>query len=72
MNNFLNVIKGIKNPREAVFGMIKGNTNPITKNLLEMAEKGDKEGIEQFARNLYKQQGKDFDKEFNDFINSLK
>lgn len=72
MNNFLNVLKGVKNPREAVFNIIKGNTNPITKNLLEMAEKGDKEGIEQFARNLYKQQGKDFDKEFSEFMNNFK
>ena len=70
MNNpmqFMNMLKSIKNPKEAVINMIKSNNNPMLKNLVEMAEKGDHEGIETFARNLYAQQGKDFDQEFNNF-----
>ena len=64
MNNpmqFMNMLKGIKSPKEAVINMIKSNNNPMIKNLVEMAEKGDNKGVEDFARNLYAQQGKDFD-----------
>ena len=70
MNNpmqFMNMLKGIKNPKEAVINMIKSNNNPMLKNLVEMAEKGDMQGVENFARNVYKEQGKDFDQEFNNF-----
>ena len=75
MNNpkqFMNMLKGIKSPKEAVINMIKSNNNPMIKNLVEMAEKGDNKGVEDFARNLYAQQGKDFDKEFNNFMNNFK
>lgn len=70
MNNpmqFINMLKGIKNPKDAVLSIVKSNTNPMLKNLVEMAEKGDTKGVENFARNFYAQQGRDFDQEFNDF-----
>lgn len=75
MNNpmqMMSFLKGIKNPKETVINMIKSNNNPMVKNLVEMAEKGDSKGVEDFARNLYAQQGKDFDKEFNDFMSNFK
>ena len=70
MNNpmqFMNMLKGIKNPKDAVLSIVKSNTNPMVKNLVEMAEKGDTKGVENFARNYMKSQGKDFDQEFNNF-----
>ena len=70
MNNpmqFISMLKSIKNPKEAVINMIKSNDNPMLKNLVEMAEKGDAKGVENFARNYMKEQGKDFDQEFNNF-----
>lgn len=75
MNNpmqIINMLKGMKNPKEAVINIIKSNNNPMVKNLVEMAEKGDSKGVETFARNLYAQQGRDFDKEFNEFMNNFK
>ena len=75
MNNpmqFMNMLKGIKNPKDAVINMIKSNNNPMIKNLVEMAEKGNSKGVEEFARNLYAQQGRDFDKEFGEFMNNFK
>ena len=75
MNNpmqFMNMLKGIKNPKDAVINMVKSNNNPMIKNLVEMAEKGDSKGVEEFARNLYAQQGRDFDKEFGEFMNNFK
>ena len=68
--NPLNMIKdmmGNMNPKNIAMNMLKNNTNPIFANLIEMANKGDTKGLEQFARNYMKEQGKDFDKEFNDF-----
>ena len=75
MNNpmqFMNMLKGFKNPKDAVINMIKSNNNPMIKNLVEMAEKGNSKGVEEFARNLYAQQGRDFDKEFGEFMNNFK
>lgn len=75
MNNpmqFMNMLKGIKSPKDAVINMIKSNNNPMIKNLVNMAEKGDNEGIEKFARNFYKEQGRDFDKEYSQFMKMFK
>jgi hypothetical protein len=75
MNNpmqFMNMLKGIKNPKDAVINMIKTNNNPMVKNLVEMAEKGDSQGVENFARNMLKEQGRDFDAEMNEFMKSFK
>ena len=75
MNNpmqFMNMLKGIKSPKDAVINMIKSNNNQMIKNIVEMAEKGDSQGVENFARNLYSQQGRDFDKEFGEFMNNFK
>lgn len=75
MNNpmqFMNMLNGIKNPKDAVINMIKSNNNPMVKNLVEMAEKGDNEGIEKFARNMFKEQGRDFDSEIKQFMNNFK
>jgi hypothetical protein len=75
MNNpmqFMNMLKSFKSPKDAVISMIKSNNNPMIKNLVEMAEKGNSKGVEEFARNLYAQQGRDFDKEFGEFMNNFK
>ena len=75
MNNpmqIMNLLKGVKSPKDAVINMIKSNNNPMVKNLVDMAEKGDNEGIEKFARNMFKEQGRDFDTEFSEFMRSFK
>lgn len=75
MNNpvqLINMLKGVKSPKDAVINIIKTNNNPMIKNLVEMAEKGDSQGVENFARNLYAQQGRDFDKEFGEFMKNFK
>ena len=45
--------------------------NPIFSNLVEMAEKGDNQGVEQFARNLLKERGLDLDKEMANMKKTL-
>lgn len=46
--------------------------NPMITNLITMAKKGDTKGVENFARNMFKERGRDFDKEFNEFRNNFK
>ena len=46
--------------------------NPILNNVISMAKNGDTKGVENFARNICKQRGLDFDTEFNKFKNTLK
>ena len=73
--NPLNMIKGmmgIGNPKEMAMKMLKNNTNPIFNNLMQMMEKGDDKGIEQFARNICKEKNIDFDKQFGNFMNNFK
>lgn len=62
---------GNMNPQEMVMKMI-GNQNPMFKNLMNMAQKGDSKGVETFARNICKERGIDFDKEFSNFMNNSK
>ena len=46
--------------------------NPILNNVIDMAQKGDTAGVENFARNICKQRGIDFDTEFDKFKDTLK
>ena len=75
MNNemqLINMLRSARTPKDAVINMMKSNNNPMVKNLVEMAEKGDNQGIEKFARNIFKEQGRDFDKEFGEFTKNFK
>lgn len=65
--NMLKSMMGIGNPKDMAMKMLSQNNNPIFKNLIEMANKNDVKGLENFARNYMKDKGRDYDKEFNDF-----
>ena len=60
------------NPRQLVEKLVMNNTNPMIKQLIQKAQSGDTKGVEEFARNIYKQQGRDFDKEFSDFMSNFR
>lgn len=69
----LQFVKKSKNPQQAVYNMVEkqmGN-NPIFSNLLTLAKNNKGEEIENIARNLCKERGVDFDKEFNSFRQNL-
>lgn len=71
--SFLQMLKGA-NPKTFLMNMISnkiGNQNPLINNLLDMAKNGDNEGVENFARNLFKEKGKNFDEEFKNFMNQV-
>lgn len=52
--------------------LMKNNTNPMFSQLIQMANNGDSKGVENFARNLLKERGMDFDEEFAKFRNNFK
>lgn len=46
--------------------------NPVMANLVKMANAGDTDGVEKVARNIFKEKGRDFDKEFSEFKSKFK
>lgn len=74
MNNPINAIKslmGKMNPQQIVMNML-GNNNPMFNNLIQMAQKGDTEGVENFARNFCKERNIEFDDEISKFMSNFK
>lgn len=61
------------NPIQMLKNMImnKQINNPVLKEVISKAQNGDTKGVEEFARNLYKEQGKNFDEEFKKFCNQF-
>lgn len=59
------------NPIQIIQHLMSKNTNPMFTNVIKMAQEGNREGVEQFARNICKEKGIDFDKEFTSFIGSI-
>lgn len=75
MNNPINMIKalmGKMSPKDMAISMLKNNSNPMLSNLIDMANKGDTKGVEEFARNICKEKNIDFNKDFTDFMNNFK
>lgn len=79
MNNPMEMIKtlmsGGKTPQDIVMQMVGNNNNPMLNNLIKMAKEGNTQGVENFARNMFKEQGRDFDAEMQklqNLVNSFK
>ena len=69
MIDFMKVVKN-GNPQEMVMGMLKQTAqtgNPMAANLINLINSGDMQGVERLARNVARERGIDFDKEFNSF-----
>ena len=67
LQNFLT--KGFS-PQKIVEQMV--GSNPMMSNLMKMANAGDTDGVEKVARNMFKEKGRDFDKEFSEFKSKFK
>ena len=70
--NMMQYIQMMKsgNPQEIVMNMLRQNAtdgNPMAQNLLQMVNNRDIQGIENMARNVARERGVDYDKEFNNF-----
>lgn len=69
--NPMEFMKGIKNPKQFVMNMLKQSQNPMAIQLMQMAKNGNTNQIEQFARNICKEHGMDFDKQFAEFMKQI-
>lgn len=67
-----NLMKGMKNPQQAVMQLLETSNNPMAKNVLEMAKNGDTKAIESFARNVSKEKGINFDENIATLQNFFK
>ena len=65
-------MKGRNSTQELAKTMLSKNTNPLLQNIVTMANNGDTKGVENFARNMCKERGIDFDKEFSEFMKNFK
>lgn len=72
MEMIKNLVGKGMNPQQILGNVMKNNSNPVFNNLIEKAKEGDTQGVENFARNLFKEQGRDFDKEFAEFRKNFK
>ena len=63
---------GKMSPKDMAMKMLENNSNPVFANLIDMANKGDTKGVEDFARNIMKEKGIDYDKQFSEFMNNFK
>ena len=75
--NPIEILKGFMgkggNPQQLLqkaMGM-NGNNNPMIANLMNLAKSGNKEQVEQFARNVCKERNINFDEEFPKFMNNF-
>lgn len=73
MNVLQNFLSKGANPKEMVLKAMDfaGGNNPMLNNLIQLANGGNEQQVEQFARNIFKEKGLDFDKEFNNFMSNF-
>lgn len=68
---FLSFVKNGQNPQKMMLNFLQQTvqSSPVGKNLYELAQANNTQGIEQFARNLCASRGVDFDTAFTNFRN---
>ena len=61
------------NPQQAIMSMMRqqAGDNPVLNNAINMAEKGDIDGLKNLAHNLGKENGIDVDEKFNEIKNQF-
>ena len=66
-------IKEGQNPQQLMLNILENNMSgtPFGDNLIELAKNGKSADIEEIVRNIAKQRGVDFDKEFPHFVQML-
>lgn len=68
-NQLIQMIKRGSNPQQLMLSIMQqqSSNSPLYQNLIKLAKENRTSEIEQIARNLSKEKGIDFDKEFNMF-----
>ena len=69
----IQMVKNRQNPEQMMLQYLQeqAQQNPMGQNLLSLAQAGNTADIEKIARNICKQRGIDFDKEFTAFKQQL-
>ena len=69
----IQMIRSGKNPQELVMSILEESAqqNPLYANLMSLAKENKTAEIEAIARNIFKEKGLDFDKEFNNFKSKM-
>lgn len=68
--DIIQMIKRGSNPQQLLMTIMENGVsqnNPMMANLMQLAKNNDTAAIENFARNLARESGIDFDKEFSNF-----
>lgn len=67
MNYILSMLRNGQNPQQIAMQFLQNKQNPMLENWISLAQQGKTEELENIARNIAKQQGRDFDTEFRAF-----
>lgn len=68
INYIVDMIRRGQNPQQVMMNLLQNmQSTPMGSNLLNLARQNRTADIEQIARNVMKQQGRDFDTEFQAF-----
>jgi len=69
----IKMIRQGQNPQQLMINILENNMKetPMGENLLTLAKEGKSADIEKIARNMFKEQGLDFDTEFTAFKKNL-
>ncbi len=65
------MVKAKQNPEQFILNYLQGQNNPMSQNLLKLAQSHNSQDIEKIARNICAQKGLDFDTEFANFKRNL-
>ena len=71
IEQMMQMVKMRQNPEQMMLQFLQQQNNPMSQNLLSLAQANNTQDIEKIARNICKQRGVDFDKEFTAFKQSL-
>ena len=71
---FVSLIKNNPNPQALVMNELqkRAQENHVLGNIATLVQNGDTQGVETIVRNIAKERGIDFDKEFNSFKQMFK
>lgn len=75
MNNPFHLLQAIKNPQQLINQFMNNEqvmSNPMIRNAVDMAQKGDSQGLEQLVRNIAQTKGVNVDEVFNQVKSQMK
>ena len=65
------LLKSIQNPQQFVISQVR-NGNPIIDNLINLAQQGKNQEVEQIARNIFNTKGIDYEKDILPILKNFK